>query len=315
MTTKRMVDTAWLEDFLTLLEERGFARAAARRNVTQPAFSRRIQALEHWLEVPLFERNSHSLQPTAAGLAFKSYAEEVLRSLSTGRMEAQQADESAGSVLSFAATHVLSMTFFPNWLRQLELGSPLAESVQLTADHMVACERLMHEGRCQFLLCHEHAGGLGSLDPTMFSSLRIGEDSLVPISAPRVARSAEALFALGEENGRIPYLSYTAESGMGRILAAAWKGHAAMSQLNSIFASHVASVLVAMVRDGRGVAWAPLSLVAEALEEGSLVRAGAAEFDVPLDIRVYKARSARGQAAEALWKRLGMHEQLTTRGN
>jgi LysR family transcriptional regulator, hypochlorite-specific transcription factor HypT len=38
------MDTKWLEDFVSLAETRSFSRSAQARHVTQPAFSRRIQA-------------------------------------------------------------------------------------------------------------------------------------------------------------------------------------------------------------------------------------------------------------------------------
>ena len=40
------METKWLEDFVSLAETRSFSRSAQLRHVTQPAFSRRIQALE-----------------------------------------------------------------------------------------------------------------------------------------------------------------------------------------------------------------------------------------------------------------------------
>ena len=39
------METKWLEDFVSLAETRSFSRSAQLRRVTQPAFSRRIQAL------------------------------------------------------------------------------------------------------------------------------------------------------------------------------------------------------------------------------------------------------------------------------
>ena len=44
------MDMNWLDDVLILLEEGNMTRAAARRNITQPAFSRRIEALKTGLE-------------------------------------------------------------------------------------------------------------------------------------------------------------------------------------------------------------------------------------------------------------------------
>ena len=50
------MDLDWLKDFLALAELKSFSRAADARNVTQPAFSRRVRALEEWVGTRLFSR-------------------------------------------------------------------------------------------------------------------------------------------------------------------------------------------------------------------------------------------------------------------
>ena len=60
----------WLEDFLTLTDTRAFSRAAARRNISQPTFSRHIQSLEDWLGVQLVDRREQGVQLTPAGRIF-----------------------------------------------------------------------------------------------------------------------------------------------------------------------------------------------------------------------------------------------------
>jgi DNA-binding transcriptional LysR family regulator len=52
------METKWLEDFVSLAETRSFSRSAQLRHVTQPAFSRRIQALEAWAGTDLVDRSS-----------------------------------------------------------------------------------------------------------------------------------------------------------------------------------------------------------------------------------------------------------------
>ena len=47
------IETKWLYDFLTLEKCRNFSQAAVSRNVSQPAFSRRIRALEQAIGVEL----------------------------------------------------------------------------------------------------------------------------------------------------------------------------------------------------------------------------------------------------------------------
>src|SRR3546814_7081942 len=59
--TARMssMELKWLEDFVSLANTGNFSRSAEERNVTQPAFSRRIKALELWLGAPLVDRSTY----------------------------------------------------------------------------------------------------------------------------------------------------------------------------------------------------------------------------------------------------------------
>src|SRR5580765_5681448 len=101
------MELIWFEDYLALAETLNFSRAAELRHVTQPAFSRRIRALEDWVGVDLFERDSHPVLLTEAGRRFRPVAEELLRHLFQGREEARQADHAAAAKLRFAVTHAL----------------------------------------------------------------------------------------------------------------------------------------------------------------------------------------------------------------
>jgi DNA-binding transcriptional LysR family regulator len=303
MTAKRLVDTAWLEDFLALIEEKGFARAASRRNVTQPAFSRRIQSLEQWLDAPLFDRSTHTIQLTPAGESFQAVARAVLNQLASGRDLAQQAMRNRERELSFVVTQALAMTFFPAWLRSIEALAPLGAIIKLTAGHMVECERIMQEGKAQFLLCHQRGASASWLEGAQYDSISVGTDQLLPVCAPARPGSTEPLYLLTGGKSSVPYLSYTEQSGMGRILSAAWQQNGTPAQLDSVFASHVSTVLIALARDGRGVTWAPRSLVDEDLRGGRLVRAGPDAMNVELDIRLFRPHAAQHPLAEELWNR------------
>lgn len=289
------MDSDWLEDFLALLDSGGFSRAAEKRAVSQPSFSRRIRSLEDWVGATLIDRSTHTIRLTPAGERFRLVAEETLRRLQLGREEVRAVANATSETLRFASTHVLSLTFFPAWLRTLESAQPMSTTVELTADNMVACERLMVEGRAQFLLCHHHEAAMIRLGSD-FRSLRLGEDVLLPVAAPGVAGGGNLADA--------PQLCFTAESGMGRILAAAWAAAGREPPSQPIFASHLASVLTAMARDGRGIAWTALSLVEDDLATGRLVRAGAESDDVPIEIRLWRPKARQSPAAETLWSRI-----------
>jgi hypothetical protein len=84
-------------------------------------------------------------------------------------------------------------------------------AVQLTSDNMVACEKLMIEGRAHFLLCHDHPAAPTRLTPDSFRSIEIGRDALAPVAKPDLLEACEP--------DSLPYLAYTPESQPGRFLA------------------------------------------------------------------------------------------------
>ena len=109
----RSLDMEWLEDFLALAESGNFSRAAQARAIAQPAFSRHIRSLEEWVGVDLFDRSAHPAGLTAAGQRFLPLLEQVLANLEAARIKARVAHDQAAASLRFAATHVLSIYFFP----------------------------------------------------------------------------------------------------------------------------------------------------------------------------------------------------------
>src|SRR3954467_2804122 len=75
------MELIWFEDYLALSETLSFSKAAEARHVTQPAFSRRIRALEDWVGASLSVRTTHSVTLTPAGEHFHGLAEILTRAL------------------------------------------------------------------------------------------------------------------------------------------------------------------------------------------------------------------------------------------
>lgn len=295
------MNLTWLEDFLALASSGNFSRAASERHMTQPAFSRRVRALEEWLGVALFDRSSHPVTLTETGQWFQAVAQEMLARVARVPDEARAVADASSATLRFASTHALSFTFLPAWLRGLESGSPVGP-VQLVSDVMQQCEALMLQGRVQFLLCHWHAQVPGRLNPAGYRSVRVGGDTLVPVSAPDKKGKPQHL--LSTTGKRAPILAYSAESGLGRIVRALRSEALEKSRSEPVFTAHLASVLKTMALDGRGVAWLPQSLIANELASGRLVAAGGPEWAIDLDIRLFRSGAAAPPAAENFWRKV-----------
>lgn len=293
-------DFIWLEDFLALASTGNFTRAAEERHSSQPAFSRRIRALEEWIGVPLVDRSTQPARLTEAGQYLHGVAEELVARTARLPGEAQQVAQASSLTLRLACTHALSFTFLPRWLRSLESSMTLGP-VELISDVLAHCEALMQQGKVQFVLGHSHPKTPGSLDSQAYLSAVIGSDQLVPVSKP-ASRGQPQHRIEKKADGAIPLLAYTQESGTGRILRSVLGRRLAGISHQTVFTAHLASVLRSMALDGRGIAWLPRTLIEEDLAAGRLVVAADAPWSVDLEIRLYRQREKIARAAEAFWQ-------------
>lgn len=294
------MELIWLEDFVALTRNGNFSRAASSRNVTQPAFSRRIRALEEWLVVELVDRSTHQITLTPGGKRFAAIAETILREIEHGRREVQEIAGTSASTVKILVTHALALSFFPQWLAALQSKTDTALLIQMTADNLGSSETMMLNGQAHFCLCHHHPAALTVLDGSGFQYISLGTDTLVAVSAPR-AKDGEPLHTLEDGvNRTVDLLAYGAGSGMDRIVSTMIEQSAVPAVFHPVFTSHTL-VLARMARDGKGLAWLPLSIVADDLEQGGLVRVGGTRWDIPVDVRLYRPRARQSRPAEALW--------------
>lgn len=92
-----------MEYFLAVAEEGSFSRAASRLNVTQPALSQQVKALEGELGAPLLERLGRGVRTTAAGRAYLPHVHTTLASYRRGRRAVQSVETGLSGELEIAA--------------------------------------------------------------------------------------------------------------------------------------------------------------------------------------------------------------------
>jgi LysR family transcriptional regulator, hypochlorite-specific transcription factor HypT len=294
------MNLSWLDDFLALAASGNFSRAAEERHMTQPAFSRRIRALEEWLGTELFDRSSQPARLTAAGEWFRTTAHELMARVARVPGEARAVAEAHSTTLRFASTHALSFTFLTGWLQGLEARTAMGP-VTLVSDVLARCESLLLESQVQFVMSHAHPQSSSELLAQGYPFARVGSDLLIPVSAPGADGSARYRLDLGTPAPPLPMLSYSPESGMGRILREVRGAELERCHAHSVFQAHLASVLRTMALDGRGIAWLPRTLIADDLAAGRLMPAASDAWCIAMEIRLYRDKSRLGQAAEEFW--------------
>jgi DNA-binding transcriptional LysR family regulator len=277
------MDTRLLQDVLVLLEEGSLSAAAERRNLTQPAFSRRIRAFEDWVGIPLLNRTANRID-VHPRLATRS--EEIRATID--RIESLRAVLRSGSPnerdLVFSVQHALAMTVFPKVLESFHLTDQTI-TARLRTSNREECISLFVRGEADYLLVYEARG----LPPLPFDE-SIGRhiwmrDTLIPLCGGHLR------YKLGPDNrpnDRFPLITYPAESHFGRLLHRDGLETALLADGAHVSVETAFTVGVRkLVQYGQGVGWLPHSMCQKDLASGAMIDLSDAYGQVPLDVSIF----------------------------
>lgn len=303
------MDTNWLEDFISLVDTRSFSRSAQLRHVTQPAFSRRIQALEAWAGSDLFDRTAHPTRLTAAGETLYSQALDMLRALQSTRAMLRGHTSASRTSIDFAVSHSLAFTFFPGWLTDLrrKMGPIKTRIFALNAHD--ALMRLV-EGNCDMLIAFSHPSFPFQLDRDRYETLVLGHEKISPFSRP--GPDGSPFYALPASAGHpLPYLGYAPGVYLGRLVDLLILQSSTPLHLDRVYEMDMAEGLKAMAVEGHGLAFLPESTTRDEVAAGKLVSAvppGLPEVSITAEIIACREKPSAGadsgSAASQLWKYL-----------
>jgi DNA-binding transcriptional LysR family regulator len=116
-----------LEGFLEVAKVRNFSRAAAILYRTQPTLSQQIQRLEREFGEKLFEREYLAVRLTAAGVALRRYAEEMLALRSEALEAINQAKENPRGSLRIGTNDATCLYVLPQTLVGFRRLYPLVQ--------------------------------------------------------------------------------------------------------------------------------------------------------------------------------------------
>ena len=301
------MELKWLEDYLTLTETRSFSKAARRRHVSQPAFSRRIQALEDWLGVTLVDRSRKPLQITA--LAEQNEAE--LRSIVSRFHELRsqlRAEEAGERRITFAVQHSLAAAFLPSLLQHVR-DAGLRHPYRLRSANKEDCVALLMKGEADILVCYESALATTGLPAASVRRLDLGQERLLLVSA--VGTDGRPVFGRPEEAEReLPLIAYPQTSFLGKLL---WEERlpdlVRRRPLETVCISAFTFAVRGLALNGLGIAWLPESLIDDDIKAGRLQALNDVAPPCPMNVAVYAPRSAPSASLDSLWAALAAYRE------
>ncbi|WP_372656388.1 LysR family transcriptional regulator [Hydrogenophaga sp.] len=165
-----------MQTFVTIVEAGSLSAAAARMGTTQPTVSRRLQALEASLGVPLLKRSTHAMALTEDGARCFERAKELLANLEAFESDMRGVGDQPDGMLRVVVPHAFG---------QGQLVHPLTE--YLNRYPGVSVDWLLHDGVPNFIAsgidCAILVGEV--TDPTLVA-IRLSQVPRIVAAAPSV---------------------------------------------------------------------------------------------------------------------------------
>lgn len=238
-----------LQTVLAVAEYESFIAAATLLKTSQPAVTRTIKHLEEVLGIKLFDRNTRSVQITAAGKEFVGVAGRMLNDLKiTIRSMRELSDQRRGQIIVSSIMSVANGRL-PALLSAYRLDHPGIELHVRDGVHGTVVEDV-RSGAADF--------GITYLDdlPDPFVSIPLGKEEfavVLPRNHALAKKKALSLSDLKEE----PMVSLRSDSRTRRVIDAA--ASSIGLTLNHVVTVSQFATMLGFVRAGAGIAIAPRS--------------------------------------------------------
>lgn len=283
------MELQWIDDFLALEQTRNFTRAADMRATTQSAYSRRIQRLEEWLGVPLFNREERPITLTVAGEDFLRRARRLREDIMDLRRNALASASGLHQSTRIYTTNTLAAGFFAGFAQAQKL-----QNYALVVASVTACTEALRQRKAQMALVPEIEGTEESqITIGPWERRVVGEDTLVLMASAKLAPA----IALKNKKLAGPIMVYAPGSAYAALVRAALTKQRVQLEGEPICESASAEALLAQVQAGLGAAWIPESLVPKEFAKSLIPIASARTLAAPYNILLLTGQAAPASTA------------------
>lgn len=289
------LEIRWIEDLLTLEQERSFSKAAERRFVSQSAFTRRIQQLEQALGYAILERNSRYMEFTDAGQILLATAKSIEQQLNATLALLNNLNRSNEVTIKFAVVHSLSSTFFSKFLR-LFPDYIKDFKIELVAANVGEGFKLLKEGACDFLICYSDETKLKAINSDVLTHLKLGDTEIVPVTL--IDEDGNAKYDI---NHRFPLLSYSKNAYLRNLVDQVISNKL---EYRILYETDHANNLKDFVLQGAGIAWLPKITIEEDLLKKKLKIINAREYIIKQQIFIFKNKIRKDDYLKIYWDSL-----------
>lgn len=298
------MDIAWLKDFEALVAQRNFSRAAEERNVSQPAFSRRIRALEEDVGVKLINRQTLPLSLTAAGEVFLPQARIMMRTYHETLERCQIVDAAADNMVRFATSQSLYLTHYKTHIAPLVEQGGLDIDLNSTSWAAGQFVTALQQRYCDVILIFWHPAMdfLAPLETGQCDYLTLSVEDFLPVSKTSTAGPMHVLKR--SDKKPVSLLSYGTASALRCVQDYTLRQEFEGPDVLVVNQNALATSVKAMIMEGFGLGWLPRELCKEELSNRQLQIVGDENYVSQLEVRLYRAKENSNPTLNRLWDKM-----------
>lgn len=287
----------WLEDILAVAETGSFSEAADRRRLTQSAFSRRVNSIEEYVGIDLFDRSRKPVQLRPTTQDQRDQIARLVVDLRQLVTDLRQGDRKASNRIVVASQHALTTALTPSLLDKIQTSNADI-FVKLRSANLDDCFALLLSRQADIAIVYRLPDGDHPISNEYIETAVVGRDRLVPVFSADKAADLNDRFSRGE----LPYIAYPGEVFLGQVLDRLILP--SVRRLTTPVPKVETALTLAaleMAAAGVAVAWVPKTLAASRISGGTLVDLSGTLPGSDLDVTVVRLRGTTMPAGAAIW--------------
>ena len=295
-----VLELNWLEDLIALVEAENISQAAERRNITQPAFSRRIKKIEDWLGIDIVER-SH--RPVRVKTAIKRKIEDnrtVISQLQQIKSDIQAWDDTRHNI-SIGAQHSISISHMPSFIKRLKSERPEISITLESANRDICYSQLMTR-QVAIIAIYETSKIPIAEDQSLLEKITLGHDVLCPVGTPDFQNRLNDIF---ERKNSLPLIAFPRHVFLGEVFFSEILSDLQSTvQLNTICETALVPAALELVLRGIGIAWLPRFYCEEQIKSGVLKDYSDKFRKTPIKVVAARTTNSQPKVVDLVWKTL-----------
>lgn len=288
----------WIEDILAVAEHGSFQAACEKRNVSQPAFSRRIRQIELALGVSLFDR-------TARPARLSAHVHDQLdrmRELSAGLRDLSGALRDTEGTrrrrIVIASQHAIAATSTPEIIGRF---ADLDIDTRLRSANRDDCLAQIMTRRADIAFIHDVAGAQKIPGSDFLEILQIGTEALIPVYASDKLETLNHSYGRGE----LPVIAYPADVFLGQVQRRViFPRLTRVGRVRPRLETALTLAALEFARTGFAIAWIPEPLARADIKIGRLVNLSTTLPSISMTLIAARLGNAVSPIVSDVWERI-----------